>query len=42
MSAGGHTGFMQITKIARRVNKGNQAEIVLGPLRDKNQPKKTS
>ena len=40
MSAGGHIGFMQITKIAQWVHKGNQAEIVLWPLRDKNQQKK--
>ena len=41
MSAGGHIGFMQITKIAQMVHKGNQAEIVLGPLRDINQQKKS-
>ena len=40
MLAGGHIGFMQITKIAQRVHKGNQVEIVLGPLRDTNQQKK--
>ena len=39
MSAGGHIGFMQITNIAQRMHKGNQAEIVLGPLRDTNQQK---
>ena len=30
MSDGGHIGFVQITKIAQRVHKGNQAEMVLG------------
>ena len=39
MSVGGHIGFMQITKIAQRVHKGNQAEILLGPPRDTNQQK---
>ena len=38
-SAGGHIGFMHITKIVQRVHKGNQAEIVLGPLKDTNQQK---
>ena len=39
MSVGGHIGFMQITKIAQRVHKGNKVEMVLGPLRNTNQQK---
>ena len=39
MSAGGHLGFMQITKIAQSGRKGNQAGIVLGPPRNTNHQK---
>ena len=39
MSAGGHLGFMQITKIAQSGHKGNQAGIVLGPPRNTNHQK---
>ena len=39
MSAGGHLGFMQITKIAQSGRKGKQAGIVLGPPRNANHQK---
>ena len=39
VSAGGHLGFMQITKIAQSGHKGNQAGIVLGPPRNTNHQK---
>ena len=32
MSAGGHLGFMQITKIAQSGRKGNQTESIANPL----------
>ena len=39
MSAGGNLGFMQITIFFQSMRMVNQAERVLGPLRDTNQQK---